>query len=97
MSNGYKVSPLLMEMLMDKYDIITLRIGHPTEKEEAMFFAGKYYRMWFDPIYGKKGGSVGSVYRVNPKNGFGITTTYRSNIHSDDDVEEMFKSINPKT
>ena len=98
MSNdNYKISDSLMKMLMDKYDIITLRIGEGLYTEEAMSFNGKYYKMWFDPIYDKKGGLVGSVYRINPKNGLTKGTTYRSNVYSDDDVEEMFKSINPKT
>jgi hypothetical protein len=95
MINDYKISDTLMNMLMDKYGVITLRIGQPSEKQEAMFFDGEYYRMWFDSTHDEEGGLIGSVYIVEPKYGNAIVTTYRARVYNDDDVEKMFQSINP--
>jgi hypothetical protein len=96
MKNDYKISDALMNMLMDKYGVIMLRIGQPSQKQEAMFFDGIYYRMWFDPTHEKEGGLIGSVYMVEPKYGNAKGTTYRAKVYNDDDVEKMFQSISPE-
>lgn len=93
-NKDYKITKELMDNLFKKYDSIILTIGANTNyKEEVIFYEGRYYKMWFDPIYTEIGGLEGSIYTVNPKNGFGINTLYRERVSSDEDVEKMFKFI----
>jgi hypothetical protein len=95
MSKGWKLEKELMDHLIKKYGAITLRIGDGRYKEEAFWYDGKYFRLWFDPLYSRNNPFAleAKAYSLDPKSGRAKSTFLHKIVSCDSDVEEIFKEI----